>query len=223
MVEDLENVENEQVQDIQIEVNEETEVDNAIPERAIPMYWHPGTKTVPTPASLLQNIKSIYEEADYKMREDVLESLQDESKGQLRVYIRQFHKLIPSTTHEVTERQKAIFETEKMYVRKKDEVLQNMLEKKAQLGQFYEAQEVENYRRFSMDYLLSMVGLVEIELQEMTSDVKEKNCGVTEVKDGTEAVNDKSNEGTKKADPSTYPTGCPNNYFDCLNKNNTKS
>jgi len=74
-----------------------------------------------------------------------------------------------------------------------------------------------------MDYLLSMVGWVEIELQEMTSDVKEKNCRVTEVKDGTEAVKAKFIEGAKEAGPSTYPTGCPSNYFDCLTKTNIES
>ena len=74
-----------------------------------------------------------------------------------------------------------------------------------------------------IDYLLSMVGLVDIDLKEMTSDAKEKNCRVTGFKDGTEAANAKFIEGAKEAGPSTYPTGCPNNYFDCLNKTNIES
>jgi len=167
-VEDLEN-EDEQVQDIQIEVNDQPDVDNAIPRKYIPVYFNLGAKTVATPESLLQKIKIIYEEADYVMHEDVLGSLQDESKGQLRIYIRQLHKLIQSKMQEAIERQQAIFETEKIYVRKKDEVLQILLKKKARLGQFYEAQDVANYRRHSMDYLLSMVGLVDIDLQEQRS------------------------------------------------------
>jgi len=57
----------------------------------------------------------------------------------------------------------------------------------------------------------------------MTSVEKEKNCQVTGFKDGTELANAKSIEGKSEADPSTYPTGCPNNYFDCLNKPNIKS
>ena len=220
MVEDFENVEDEQDQDIQ---NDQPDADKAIPDWYIPVYFNPSAKTVATPETFLHKIKSIYKEAGYSMHEDVLESLQGESKGQLRVYIRQIYKFIPTTMHEAPERQKAIFEAEKIYVRKKDEVLQILLEKKAQLGQFYEAQEVENYRRNSMDYLLSMVGLVDIDLQEMTSDVKEKNCRVTGIKDGTEAANDKIIEDEKEAGPSTYPTGCPTNYFDCLNKTNVES
>jgi len=104
MVEDLENVEDEQVQDIQFEVNDQPDVDNAIPKKYIPVYFNPGAKTVATPESLLHKIKINYEEADYIMHEDVLGSLQDESKGQLRIYIRQLHKLIPSTIQEAIER-----------------------------------------------------------------------------------------------------------------------
>jgi len=57
----------------------------------------------------------------------------------------------------------------------------------------------------------------------MTSVEKEKNCRVTGFKDGTELANEKFIEGKQEVGPSTYPTGCPNNYFDCLNKTNIKS
>ena len=57
----------------------------------------------------------------------------------------------------------------------------------------------------------------------MTSVEKEKNCQVTGFKDGTELANEKFIEGKKEVGPSTYPTGCPNNYVDCLNKTNIKS
>ena len=131
MEKDLENVEDEQAQDIQSEVHDQSDVENAIPKRYIPVYFNPGAKTVATPESLLHKIRTIYKEAGYSMYDDVLESLQDESKGQLRIYIRQLHTLIPSTMQKPIERQKAIFEAEKIYVGKKDEGLQILLEKKS--------------------------------------------------------------------------------------------
>jgi len=57
----------------------------------------------------------------------------------------------------------------------------------------------------------------------MTSVEKDQNCRVTGLKYGTELANEKFIEGKKEVGPSTYPTGCPNNYFDCLNKTNKKS
>jgi len=57
----------------------------------------------------------------------------------------------------------------------------------------------------------------------MTSVEKDKNCQVMGFKDGTELANEKSIEGKNEVGPSTYPTGCPNNYFFILNKTNIKS
>jgi len=46
------------------------------------------------------------------------------------------------------------------------------------MGKFYEAQQVSNYRTNSVDYLQSMIGLAEIDLQELELKEEVENVNV---------------------------------------------
>jgi len=175
----------EQEEDLQVENDESEENEQHedvldLPKKYIPVYFTPGTKaTVATSQGLLYKIKTIYNEAAYEMSEALLQSLEDESKGHLRVYINQLHHLMQGDITEIDTRRKAICETEEMYAWKKENILQTLLEISAKMGKDYETQQVSNFRTHSVDYLQSMVGLAEIELQKL--EMKKEVENVTSV------------------------------------------
>jgi len=104
-------------------VQHEDEID--LPKTYIPVYFTHGTKaTVATSKGLLNKIKTIYDEAVYEMSDTLLQSLEDESKGQLRVYISQLHQLMKVDITEIDTRRKAICDTEERYAWKKETILQ---------------------------------------------------------------------------------------------------
>jgi len=162
----------EQVEEVDEEDEEEDKNDDKcnLHKEYIPVYYIPGTRaTVSTTKSLLRKIQIIYDDAAYRMNEDLLESLQIESKGQLRIDIKQLHKLIPMTMQEIKDKRKAIYEAEERYAWKKHFIIQKLLRESEKIGIHYNKPQGANLRTNSIYHLHSILGLEEIELQEKVS------------------------------------------------------